>query len=71
MTEVVLLHCYFSSERELLEAGRLMEKVAFEQGLRVWRIWVSTDDKDTYLSLYSSKANEWMLNSRMGETLNI
>lgn len=47
-----------------------MENVAFEQGLRVWRIWVSADDKDTHLRLYNSRANEWMLESRMGRVLN-
>lgn len=47
-----------------------MEKVAFEQGVRVQRIWASTHDKDTYLSSYNSRTIAWTQESRMGKALN-
>lgn len=47
-----------------------MEKMVFEQGMRVQRIWVSTHDKDTYLSSYDSRTIAWMQESRMGRALN-
>lgn len=47
-----------------------MEKMAFEQGIRMQRIWISTHDKDTYLSNYNSRNIAWMQESRMGRALN-